>query len=399
MQTGTYNARVGTGNSRGNTSCTRFVACGHACKSSASSTIIIFIGTIVAKLKAFCNGIILGLSIADSSIHLPYCSCICLIGAISQAGNLITADVHIAATDGGLAVRTEFDLGTCCSCTVGSLIADRSDARQVLSQLDFQFSIHVVHADVIFCHLLSVGATDDIDGVIQFLGNDFISTGLAIVAGKFQAVFHSSYLVVSSRIFIYNAGNAILAINTVSAFDTFRFLVFALLDGNINFCILAVRTGRSYEANGPRSAVFTIFSRCANNNLGHSSIEGLIHRTAGNELLAAVRFFIRGVRISNLTRTNGFAPCIFIGFLLVCCRIGFRDRFSIVTDGVGLQVTANIGCVRFGIRFQLFHDHGIMGINAVSGFDEAVVVGRLICCIFCSNRILSVIVPRPICIG
>ena len=106
-----------------------------------------------------------------------------------------------------------------------------------------------------------------------------------------------------------------------------------------------------------------------------------------------------GSACSEWICTKSLAPGIFIGFLLVFCCFGFRDRFSIVTDGVGLQVTANIGCVRFGIRFQLFHDHGIMGINAVSGFDETVVVGRLICFIFCSNRILSVIVPRPICIG
>ena len=143
---------------------------------------------------------------------------------------------------------------------------------------------------------------------------------------------------VSSRIFIYNAGNAILAINTVSAFDTFRFLVFALLDGNINFCILAIRTGRSYEANGPRSAVLTIFSRCANNNLGHSSIEGLIHRTAGNELLAAVRFFIRGVRISNLARTNGFAPCIFIGILFIRSSIQVRTDVRRVDVGQFLDL-------------------------------------------------------------
>ena len=102
---------------------------------------------------------------------------------------------------------------------------------------------------------------------------------------------------------------------------------------------------------------------------------------------------------SELFCTKSLAPVIFIGFLLVICRIGFCNGFSIIADGVGLQVTANIGCIRFGIRFQLFHDHGIMGINAVSGFDETVIVSRLIRCIFCSNRILSVIVPRPICIG
>ena len=106
-----------------------------------------------------------------------------------------------------------------------------------------------------------------------------------------------------------------------------------------------------------------------------------------------------GRAFRELFCAKSLAPGVFIVFLLVCCRNGFCNGFSIIADGVGLQISANVRCVRFGIRFQLFHDHGIMGINAVSGFDETVIVSRLIRCIFCSNRILSVIVPRPICIG
>ena len=98
-----------------------------------------------------------------------------------------------------------------------------------------------------------------------------------------------------------------------------------------------------------------------------------------------------GSACSEWICTKSLTPGVFIGILLFFCCFGFRDRFSIVTNGIGLQISANVGCVRFGIRFQLFHDHGIMGINAVGGFDETVIVGRLIRC-FCSNRILSVIV-------
>ena len=96
--------------------------------------------------------------------------------------------------------------------------------------------------------------------------------------------------------------------------------------------------------------------------------------------------------------TKSLTPGIFVLFLLLWRCICFCNGFSIIADGVGLQISANVGCIRFGIRFQLFHDHCIMGINAVSSFDETIIVGRLIYCIFCSNRILSVIVPRPICI-
>ena len=262
---------------------------------------------------------------------------VCFYIASFDVRNLVTADAYIAATNSGRTVRTKSNLSPCGLIASSGLVADRSDVRQVLSQLDFQFSTHVVHADVVGGQLRTICTADDIDSVVQLLGDSFSCIFLAIVAGKLQAIFHGSYLVVSSRIFIYNAGNAILAINTVSAFDTFRCIrciVSALLDGNINFCILAICTGGSYEANGPRSAVLTIFSRCANNNLGHSSIEGLIHRTAGNELLAAVRFFIRGVRISNLARTNGFAPIIQI--CLLCCCISDMGT-DIVSSHICLQ--------------------------------------------------------------
>ena len=119
----------------------------------------------------------------------------------------------------------------------------------------------------------------------------------------------------------------------------------------------------------------------------------VVQRLARYQLVGSrsIRSFFR-CAFRECICTKSRAPGIFIGFLLVCCRIGFCNGFSIFTDGIGLQISANVRCVRFGIRFQLFHDHGIMGINAVSGFDEAIIVGRLIRCIFCSNRILSVIV-------
>ena len=85
-----------------------------------------------------------------------------------------------------------------------------------------------------------------------------------------------------------------------------------------------------------------------------------------------------GRACSELFCTKSLAPVIFIGFLLVICCIGFCNGFSIITDGVGLQVIANIGCVRFGIRFQLFHDHGIMGILAIIHFNKSVIFGGFV---------------------
>ena len=197
LQTGTYNARVGTGNSRGNASCTRFVACGHACKSIVSSTIIIFIGTIVAKLKAVCNGIILGLSVADGSLHLPYRSSICISGTVFQSGDLIVADVHIAAADGG-ALSIQGDIGTTAICT----ISNRSNALQILGQLDgeaagfgntivqrtivFRRSRH--HADVIAGQLGCI--SDTACNTQRMVGCRGIQPGIRRGIGRRAAGFH-----------------------------------------------------------------------------------------------------------------------------------------------------------------------------------------------------------------
>ena len=85
-----------------------------------------------------------------------------------------------------------------------------------------------------------------------------------------------------------------------------------------------------------------------------------------------------GCACSKRFCTKSLAPVVFIVFLLVCCRIGFCNGFSIIADGVGLQISANVRCVRFGIRFQLFHDHGIMGINAVIHFNKSVIFGGFV---------------------
>ena len=209
----------------------------------------------------------------------------------------------------------------------------------IAAELDFQLAIHVVHADVLIRQLRTVGTADDVHGVVQFLGNF-----LPIVAGELHAVFHSSCLVFPVLVFVDNAVDAIFAIHTVGTFGPI-FAIFALLDGDIHSPILAVRAGRAYQANRARFAIGTVFAILtwrANNNLCHSTVEGLIHRTTGNELLAAVLLLIRGIRISNLAHTNGFAPCIFIGILFIRRSSGLTIR--------ALQIFTNVGSIYMGIQ-------------------------------------------------
>ena len=110
MQTGTYNARVGTGNSRGNAGSAGFIARSQAGK-GRRSTIVVFVGAEAAALESFLDGVILGLGITDGSLHLSYRSGIRISGTDFQSGDLIAADVHIAAADGG-AVSAQCNRGT-----------------------------------------------------------------------------------------------------------------------------------------------------------------------------------------------------------------------------------------------------------------------------------------------
>ena len=93
--------------------------------------------------------------------------------------------------------------------------------------------------------------------------------------------------------------------------------------------------------------------------------------------------------------TKSRAPGVFIGFLLVFCCIGFCNGFAIFTNGIGLQVTAYIGGVRLSIRFQLFHDNGIMSIFTIVDFNEAV-VGSCLMRIFCNRWVLGIIIKSII---
>ena len=96
-----------------------------------------------------------------------------------------------------------------------------------------------------------------------------------------------------------------------------------------------------------------------------------VYGAAGDQLFATLSRII-----GNGAGTQGLAPGIFVGSFSCIRCIGFCNGFSIIADGVGLQISANVRCVRFGIRFQLFHDHGIMGILTVGDFNKAVVSSR-----------------------
>ena len=187
----------------------------------------------------------------------------CIFGTIKgtlDVRDLVATNIDIATSDGSRTITAKRNLSTggyiLVTILSRRLIADGRDTLQVFCQLDLQLTlIRAVDTDVAFCQVLAVCTTDNIEGVVQFLGNDLCCIVLCIIAGILHAVFHGGYLVFTSLIFIYDTGDAIFAIDAFCTIDTI--FVIAILDGDVDrSTILAIGAGRTCQAD-MTDAVFT----------------------------------------------------------------------------------------------------------------------------------------------
>ena len=104
-----HDPRIGAYHRRADAGRTGFIARSQTSKSR--STVILFIGDEAVDLGSFVDRVIFGLGITDGSLHLPYRSGIRISGTVFQSGDLMGADVHIAAADGGT-ISTQCNRGT-----------------------------------------------------------------------------------------------------------------------------------------------------------------------------------------------------------------------------------------------------------------------------------------------
>ena len=139
-----------------------------------------------------------------------------------------------------------------------------------MSQLNFQFAIYVVHADVVFSQFSAVRTASDIQCLVQFLSDNFgfIST-LCIVASIFHAVVSSCHFVfIVIFVFVYDTSHAVFAVftvNTVLTVSTFNsktvFAVFTIkADGTIFTVDYNSGTIFTVYADFTVNTVFTIFT-------------------------------------------------------------------------------------------------------------------------------------------
>ena len=101
-----------------------------------------------------------------------------------------------------------------------------------MSQLNFQFTIYVVHADVIVSQFSAVCTTNDIHCLVQFLSDNLgFICALSIVASIFHAVVQCSHFVcILVVIFVYDTSDTVFTVYTWLAIFSFHSkTVFAVL--------------------------------------------------------------------------------------------------------------------------------------------------------------------------
>ena len=142
-----------------------------------------------------------------------------------------------------------------------------------MSQLNFQFAIYVVHADVVFSQFSAVRTASDIQCLVQFLSDNFSGVSLTIVASIFHAVVSSCHFVfIVIFVFVYDTSHAVLTVFTVNAVltvGTFNsktvFAVFTIeADGTIFTVDYNSGTIFTVYADFTINTVFTIFTVVTN---------------------------------------------------------------------------------------------------------------------------------------
>ena len=305
-----------------------------------------------------------------------FARCICTTAYIS---NLATVDIDAAIVAKG-------NLGTGGLAAFGLLVADGRDALQVFCQLDLQLTlIRAVDADVAFCQV-ALRTADDIESVVQLLGNFFsiitlelqaIIKGCRFVFGSFWILIHNAchgltVFAIKARCSCRSEDvchavltiqsdmtfGSIYAIDTIDAFDGHTILAILALDGD---AILAVDADTSFtilatDADAASSTRLTIFSILAvySNLLGRHI---LIHEDRD----VAIFIDLRSQIIS----------CVFMaGFLVSALNLHRAAQLSrIFVTRVSSKLQA-LACQIGLSRFQLAYVDCVCIIDTGSDMDD-----------------------------
>ena len=130
--------------------------------------------------------------------------------------------------------------------------------------MNFQFTIVVVHANVVISQFSFVCTTNDIYYVVKMFLNNFSWISLTVVTSELHAIIVSCYFVfVTIFVLVYDTSQFItrLAVNTRNT----------IFYSDISSCIFTIFTSRASQTNvtyaiftGDRYCIFTIFTRDTN---------------------------------------------------------------------------------------------------------------------------------------
>ena len=126
-----------------------------------------------------------------------------------------------------------------------------------MSQLNFQFAIYVVHADVVFSQFSAVRTASDIQCLVQFLSDNFSGVSLTIVASIFHAVVSSCHFVfIVVFIFVYDTSHAVLTVFTVNAV-----LTVSTFNSKTVFAVFTIEAdGTIFTVDYNSGTIFTVYA-------------------------------------------------------------------------------------------------------------------------------------------
>ena len=126
-----------------------------------------------------------------------------------------------------------------------------------MSQLNFQFAIYVVHADVVFSQFSAIRTTSDIQCLVQFLSDNFSGVSLTIVASIFHAVVSSCHFVfIVVFVFVYDTSDTISTIFTVYAV-----LTISAFNSKTVFAIFTIEAdGTIFTVDYNSRTIFTVYT-------------------------------------------------------------------------------------------------------------------------------------------
>ena len=130
--------------------------------------------------------------------------------------------------------------------------------------MNFQFTIVVVHANVVISQFSFVCTTNDIYYVVKMFLNNFSWISLTVVTSELHAIIVSCYLMfVTIFVLVYDTSHSFTRL-TVNAWNTVFY-------SDVSSCIFTIFTSRASQTNvtyaiftGDRYCIFTIFTSDTN---------------------------------------------------------------------------------------------------------------------------------------